>query len=58
MGGYCVQGGVPYVTLEALLESHVDGNAFALVSVHEDGILIDGRGTDVSDRTLPLLPLP
>jgi hypothetical protein len=46
-------GGVPFVTLPALLEAQEDGNAFALASVHRDRIVIDGLGTAVPSHTLP-----
>ena len=44
---------MPYVTIEALLEAPVGGNAFATVHVHADRIVIDSCGTAVSDRVLP-----
>ena len=47
-------GGVPFVTIPALLEAQEDGNAYALGSVHSDRIVIDGLGSAVPSRTLPL----
>ena len=59
VGGYLsTASGVSYVTVEALLEAPVDGNAYAVVSIYANQILIDGCGTTVSNRALPLLPLP
>ena len=54
LGGCVVANGLAYVTLEALLEAPVDGNAFGIVHVYEDHIAIDGCGTSVRARTLPI----
>ena len=54
-GGFAVVGGIPYVTLEALLEAPVAGNAYGVVTVHSDCIVIDGCGTNVSSRCIPLV---
>ena len=59
LGGFALSPrGLPFVTLQALLEAPLHGNAFGVVRVHADRIAIDGCGTAVSDRTLPLQPLP
>jgi len=53
-GGFVVQGGVPYVTVEALLEAPEDGNAYGALRVYADCIVINGMGTSLSSRRLVL----
>ena len=54
IGGFAMRGGVAYVTVEAMLEAPAAGNAYALVVVHADRLVIDGCGTSVTSRQLPL----
>ena len=56
LGAFAVWHGTPFVTLPAVLEAPPDGNAFALIRVWADRIEIDGCGTDVPSRVLPLTP--
>lgn len=51
MGGYASHGGRHFVTLEALLEAPAGGNAFAVVHVYADRVVVEGRGT-VTSRQL------
>lgn len=55
IGGFATsRSGVHYVTLEAMLEAPERGNAFAVVRVHDDRIVIDGCGSSVTSRVLPM----
>ena len=55
IGGFATsRSGVHYVTLEAVLEAPEHGNAFAIIRVHDDRIVIDGCGTSVTSRVLPI----
>ena len=58
VGGYASVRGVAHVTLQAILEAPVDGNAFGVLSIHHDRIEICGYGTSVTSRSLPLPPCP
>lgn len=44
VGGYAAHEGRHFVTLEALLEAPPGGNAYAVVHVHADRLVIEGRG--------------
>ena len=57
-GGYRLEGRVPHVTIEAIVEAPAGSNAFAVVRVYADRVEIDGLGTSVTSRTLPLPPPP
>jgi len=52
MGGYLLDSGVHWITVEAMLEAPTDGNAYAVVHIHRDRLEIQGVG--VSSRTLYL----
>lgn len=52
VGGYAHHKGIHYVTMQGMVESP-EANAYAVVTLHEDRIVIDGIG-DVPDRVLPL----
>jgi 3',5'-cyclic AMP phosphodiesterase CpdA len=49
-GGYARKNGIHYVTVEGMVEAP-EINAYAVVTLHEDRIVIDGIG-DVPDRVL------
>lgn len=51
-GGCACRNGIHYITVQGMVESP-ERNAYAVVTLHEDRIVIDGIG-DVSDRLLPL----
>ncbi len=51
VGGYACIDGRHFVTVEALLEAPVDGNAYAMIHVHGDRIRIEGSGS-VTSREL------
>lgn len=53
-GGFVVHRGRPFVTVEALLEAKGDGNAFAVMRVYEDRVVIDGVGTGVTSRLISI----
>jgi 3',5'-cyclic AMP phosphodiesterase CpdA len=51
-GGYAYKNGIHHITVQGMVESP-ERNAYAVVTLHEDRIIIDGIG-DVPDRLLPL----
>ena len=51
LGGYASIQGRHFCTLEALLESPPDGNAYALLHLYPDRLVIEGIGT-VTSRVL------
>jgi manganese-dependent ADP-ribose/CDP-alcohol diphosphatase len=53
-GGFIVHRGRPFVTVEALLEAQDDRNAFAVLRVYEDRVVIDGMGTDITSRLISI----
>ena len=57
MGGYCCIDGRHFVTLEAMLEAPLGGNAYAFVSCRNGQLHIHGRGS-VTSRTLRLHGVP
>ena len=57
IGGFAHVGGMTHVTLEAILESPAGSNAFGVLRIYADRIEIDGCGTALTSRTLPLPPL-
>ncbi len=52
-GGYACIDGRHFITVEGLLEAPSGGNAYAVVDVHADRLVIHGRGS-VTSRQLPL----
>jgi 3',5'-cyclic AMP phosphodiesterase CpdA len=54
-GGCACRNGIHYITVQGMVESP-ERNAYAVVTLHEDRIIMDGIG-DVPDRVLPLLTL-
>lgn len=52
-GGYFFKNGIHHVTIEGVVESPADGNAYAVVKVYKNKLVIDGTGA-VPDRTLKL----
>lgn len=52
-GGYACVGGKHFITLEALLEAPADSNAWGVLHVHPDRLVVEGRGT-VTSRELAL----
>ncbi|KAG1935660.1 manganese-dependent ADP-ribose/CDP-alcohol diphosphatase [Pimephales promelas] len=51
-GGFCTDAsGVHHITLEGVIETHPDTNAFATVYVYEDQMLLKGNGR-TADRVL------
>ncbi len=52
-GGYAVRKGVHHVTLEGMVESPPDGNAFGVVEVQPDRLVLRGSGS-MTGRTLGL----
>ncbi|MEW5297083.1 MAG: hypothetical protein WDW38_005891 [Sanguina aurantia] len=57
IGGYSQVGHVHFVTLEAMLEAPSGSNAYAIATVHEHMIELQGFGTATS-RQLPLTSPP
>ena len=55
LGGYTSINGKHFVTLEALLEAPSGSNAYGVVQVLEDRVVIRGKGT-VTSRELLLDP--
>lgn len=55
-GGFTCRGGRGWVGVQAILEAPVDGNAYALVHVYPDRVVIDCRGTDIPSRSLAVPP--
>lgn len=55
-GGYCLdpETGVHHVTLEGVIETAPESDAFGTVYVYEDRMVLKGRGR-VQDRTLMFL---
>ena len=56
LGGYANLDGKHFVTLEAMLEAPSGSNAYGVVKVLQDRLVIEGRGT-VTSRELLLDPL-
>ncbi|CAG9464848.1 unnamed protein product [Pedinophyceae sp. YPF-701] len=56
-GGYAERDGRHFVTLEAILEAPEGSNAYGVVSVHEDKIVVEGHG-ELSSRVLHVPPAP
>lgn len=54
IGGFSQVEGIAHVTLEAILEAPVGSNAYGVCRLFADRIEIDGCGTCLSTRTLPL----
>jgi len=56
-GGYAAIEGIHYITLRAAVEeAGLANNAFAVVTLFDDGsIVMDGSGR-LSDADLPILP--
>jgi 3',5'-cyclic AMP phosphodiesterase CpdA len=52
-GGYAQQHGIHHVTIPAMLEAPNDGNAYAVVEVFADRLVVRGVGA-VPSRVLPL----
>lgn len=51
-GGYALIDGRHFVTVEGLLETPSDGNAYATVDVHADRLVVHGRGSVTSRQLL------
>jgi manganese-dependent ADP-ribose/CDP-alcohol diphosphatase len=56
-GGYACHDGVHHVTVQGLVEAPADGNAFAVVAVFPEKLVITGNGT-VTSRTLEARKVP
>ncbi len=56
-GGAATADGLHFITFEGLLEAPPDSNAYGVVEVHADRIVIEGHGY-ASSRVLPLRPVP
>ena len=54
VGGCVVWKGKPFVTLEAMLEAPLVGNAYGVMHVYRDRIVIDGCGTAVTSRCVEI----
>ncbi|HUU26297.1 MAG TPA: metallophosphoesterase [archaeon] len=52
-GGYAYQSGIHHVTLEGMVEAPEGGNAYGVVEVYGNRLVIKGRGS-LSSRTLEL----
>ena len=50
-GGYVTHGGVHYVNLQGMVETHEDLNAYGIMDIHHDRVVLHGMGTE-SNRTL------
>ena len=55
-GGYKMEQGIHFVTVESPLECEVGGAAYGLVKVGEDSIIVCGKGKTAS-RRLPVRQL-
>ncbi|NWR65856.1 ADPRM diphosphatase, partial [Bucorvus abyssinicus] len=52
-GGYCLDShGVHHLTLEGVIETPPESNAFGTIYVYEDKLILKGRGR-ISDRVMP-----
>lgn len=54
-GGYAQADGIHFVTVAGMVEADPAVNAYGVVEVYEDRIVVQGVG-DVTSRTLPLRP--
>lgn len=52
-GGYFLKNGIHHVTIQGMVEAPAGGNAYAIVKVFKNKLVIDGTGA-VPDRTLKL----
>lgn len=52
-GGYFMKNGIHHVTVQGMIEAPADGNAYAVVKVYKNKLVIDGTGA-VPDRTLKI----
>lgn len=57
-GGFAEVRGIPFVTVEAILEAPLGSNAFAVCTLRETDIEICGFGTSIPTRTLSLRRFP
>ncbi|KAK9798149.1 hypothetical protein WJX73_010044 [Symbiochloris irregularis] len=53
-GGYAFHDGKHWLTMPALLEAPTGSNAYAIVDLRSDKIVIDGRSSTVQSRTLSM----
>jgi len=53
-GGFALYRGRPFATIQALLEASEERNAYAVLHVFEDRMVIDGVGTEVTSRLISL----
>jgi len=44
-GGYAFHGGIHYITLQGMVESPASGNAYGILDVYKDRIVLNGVGT-------------
>ena len=57
-GGFAVVRGIPFVTVEAILEAPVGSNAYGVCSLHDARAEICGAGTAITTRTIALPHVP
>lgn len=55
-GGYAYYKGTHHLTMPGLVEAPEDSNAYAVLEVYPDRLLLRGVGT-VADRVMPLAPI-
>jgi hypothetical protein len=51
-GGYARRAGIHHLTLPGMVEAPADGNAYAVIELHPDRLVVQGRGT-VTDASYP-----
>ena len=55
-GGYSVVDSIHHITFESILESEDESGSFAFVELHQDHVVISGKG-DLTSRVLHFSPL-